>query len=416
MMILEDIVNRAIIIDNTKAEIEKLQEALEERGIWTKWYNPTIENIEIKNAFDLIFLDLWIVDSDASLEGQISKIRQLFKKSIKPEINPYGIVLWTKHEEDIEKFKEKISEDGKYYELPMFIINLDKTKYLGMNNYDLLIEDLNESLKKNPTADFFIKWNMLVQKGKNESIKNIYSLVEGYDEKKEEDLKHILQKVAQTYSGIPDEDLKNCDLEQEAKKAFCEFLNYEILNIPDDSTSKIFEPCASSLNDEEKKKIYGKINKVLLLSSDNINQSIVMPGNIYEIKKEDSIFKIGNVDASHEEKYILMEITPPCDYANGKNKTGRRRVIGGAILKKEANGKSPYVREHFATEYPIILEKDEPNVIAFDFMYFGTVEESELKDKEKYELIYRAKTRYFADILHKMAANISRVGNTIIKK
>ena len=428
MMLLEDVVNKVVIIDDKQNEIIKLQETLEKKGFWTIWHNPTEKNDEnhkkINNA-DMIFLDLWINESDANLDGQISQIRKILKMSKGFGSNPYGVVLWTKHDDEISKFKEKIAEDAKHYDLPLFITNLDKSAYLKKNNYDVLIDDLNTVLQKNTTSEFLIEWNVLVQKGKNESIKSIYSLVDGYDEEKEINLRHVLQKLALGYSGISDDDVKNCNIKQEARKAFCEFLNYEILhNTSIDTDLTMFEDCTCSLNEPDKMKIYGKINKVLLLDSKNIDQRVVIPGNIYEIVDSSCIYRIKegmkNNNNVEKEKYILIEVTPPCDYANGKNKTGRRRVVGGLILKNEAvndgKPKDPYKRNHFTNVYPLVLEDDdEPKMIIFDFMYFGTIEEDQLKDETKYKIIYRAKNRYFSDILNTMAANMSRIGNVIIK-
>src|SRR5690606_3519197 len=107
------------------------------------------------------------------------------------------------------------------------------------------------------------------------------------------------------------------------------FSNPEALNYNDDENEKI--------------KVFSKLNSLLLLDSDNLAQSIVVPGNIYEIidnqnpiyftefynnkgteikidEHEDFIKKVN--------KRIAIEITPPCDFAS-KKKQYQSRVIGG---------------------------------------------------------------------------------------
>ena len=68
---------------------------------------------------------------DGNTIENISKIRQILKHICSDTFGSYGLVLWTKHIEDLDIFKDKISIDArnKTYVTPLFIIGLDKVNY-----------------------------------------------------------------------------------------------------------------------------------------------------------------------------------------------------------------------------------------------------------------------------------------------
>jgi hypothetical protein len=54
-------------------------------------------------------------------------------------------------------------------------------------------------------------------------------------------------------------------------------------------------------------------------------------------------------------------------------------------------------------------------MVRFDFRYFGSVDEDDLKNETKYKLLFRTRDKLFADILQKLSSHTARLGLPIIK-
>src|SRR5690554_1278841 len=81
---LQEFITSALIIDDKIEEIIGLEDFLDSVGIWAKHYTP--ENLNERtypfNNRKLIFLDLYIDETDPTIEGNISRIRKHFEKVI----------------------------------------------------------------------------------------------------------------------------------------------------------------------------------------------------------------------------------------------------------------------------------------------------------------------------------------------
>ena len=428
---IEEFIDSVLIIDDSKKEVEGLIKLLEEKDIWVTYLNPPKEKQDIdiiskpyRNR-KLIFLDLRIDETKKTVENISTIIRPLLTKVVSKSFGSYGIVMWTKHQEHIREFKSKIQNDKNLYQMPLFVIQMDKSKYLR-DGFDNILSDLYNILKNSVAANFFINWSNLVQKGKNKAISSIYELVPDY-EKQDKNLEFLLFKMAQNYTGIPYEDIDdNYPLSIDAIKAFNDFLVSQI-NTGAQSL-KIFEnknKISYKKNDGntvqpsakikkvgvELLELYANLNSKLLIDEVNIQQNKIIPGNVYEIKEENS--KLKHPGLPDKATPIVIEMTPPCDFS--QNKTIYPRVLSGYIVELDIN-KLPKGEKLYTEIYPIKIQgKDEPQIIVFDFSILGFVEESNLKDSNKYKLLFRVKDKLFADILQKMSSYTARLGLSIIR-
>ena len=460
---IDDFIDSAIIIDDKKEEIEGLINLLEEKGIWTKYFFPEdLENREVplKNR-KIIFLDLYVDDKETEATGQIAIIRKIFKKTLGMNFGTYGIVVWSAHTKDMLELKSKMQNDSDKYTLPLFIVGLDKYKYLKEDDFSDLFHDLNQELEKNIAAEFFIKWNNLVSQGKDKAITNIYSLIKDY-EKQDKNLQFILFQMARNYTGMPFEDIGKYPLHIDAFKAFNDMMNYEITtnqgtdcdiftNIDDvsfvgiDTNTEKYEYgaknhiCVSvkdrvikkddnvlSSNDQKNAnnasnikelvsqiiRIYSYVNSKILIDENNIQQSEIIPGNIYEIMDGTGGFKKNN--SPNNSTSILIEMTPPCDYSN--NNMINPRVLEGFVCDYSEKLHGDHKKEYFYNQiWPLkIKNKEKPQMIVFDFRCFGFIKEEKLKDASQYKVLFRAKNSLFADILQKLSSHTARLGLSII--
>lgn len=433
---LQEFITSALIIDDKPNEIEGLEKHLDSVGIWAKHYTP--ENlINVVTPFNnrkLIFLDLYIDESDSTLEGNISKIRKHFEKVIGNDFGSYGIALWTKDPEKVQTFSDKIFNTGNKYSRPLFVIALDKTKYLRSNNFSTLLSDLELELSKDVAASFFVEWNKAVKKGSDNTITTLYDLFESND-KKNKHLEAILLKLACNYTGITDDNLNGYNLQIDLIKSLMDTLQFEISSNYENIENLFLDPkkCVYNENPEEKTLVFSKLNSLLMLDTQNSQQVSVIPGNIYEVLDRQSPLYIKDITYkkklesldSHpmfkefKKRRICIEVTPPCDFAQNK-KQSMSRIIGGVqmdfdkqVLKGNA---SPFKTENYYTFlYPVnIKDYDKPQMMIFDFYRFQTIKEDELKDNKKFKIIMKAKDKLFADVLQKLSSHTARLGIAIL--
>lgn len=455
MRMLHDFIESAIIVDDNESEITNLKSVLDSKKILYEYYHPNNiyrRGFKFKNR-KLIFLDLYL--GSGNLATQISTtIDKIFKKAIGNDFGTYGIVLWSRHTDEVEEgnterdldiFREKLSIAVKLggFTPPLFIVGLDKRNYNGASGFDSIFIDLERALEENTAASFFIKWSNAVEKGKTNTIKDIFSLVQDY-KLQNDNLKFLLYHLAKNKTGIRHENLEDYPLYEDAYKAFSELLLYDISSqfsslecelfsslptikyhlmhsghkLSKDYADTYYKDGSPNLPNAEKPFLDNEIGSKFstlngkILLDEQVGHNKVLPGNIYLIKDEKSIFISEKM--KDEDTPILIEMTAPCDFANAKK--AHPKVLGGFITqystsrKNELKGDAIYKEPH-----PLKLQGfAEDMMIVFDFRYMGILNESTLLNKRKYQLKYRAKDNLFADILQKMSAHIARLGLAVL--
>lgn len=430
---LQDFFTSALIIDDNFEEVKNLISYLDDdKDIWTKYLSPA--DLDKKttpfNNRKIIFIDLSLDDSRSIIDN-ISKIRSYFKSIVGKNFGTYGIVLWTKHTSHFEDFCTKIFQDNNPFTLPLFVISLDKTNYIQKGNYDGVLEDLEKKLTTDVASSFFIEWNKAVKNGSDRTISSLYNLFDT-NENKNRKLEAVLYKLACNYTGIPKNNIKEYDLQKDLVKTLMDSLQHDISGNYENIQGLFSNPENLEYSDTDKDKVFSKLNSLLLLDFDNLSESNVLPGNIYEILTKntflylDEIFhkdkrQIITIDLNHNEKKIkvnkriAIEITPPCDFALNK-KQSLSRILGGIMVDYNNDVRNYFKGERFYTYlYPVYINEYEiPQIIIFDFYRLLTIKEDELKDTTNYKIIAKVKDKLFADILQKLSSHIARLGIAVI--
>lgn len=418
---IDNFIDSVLIIDDKKEEIENLQKLLESKDIWVKYKNPKECSFELRNR-KIIFLDIYLSETATELKGHISEIRKILKAIIGHNFGTYGIVIWTNHFQHVDTFREKIHLDKGQYDLPLFICGLDKQKYLR-DGYDNLLSDLEAALETNFASNFFINWSILVNQGRDKAITEIFNLVPDY-QKQNKNLEFLLFKLAQNYTGIPIDKIDDYPLSVDAIKAFNDLLVSDVNTASkklsifssmkeikySDSENQIIQAETKNINSVELYNIFAQINSHLLIDYLHISQDKIIPGNVYEVIRADDHFKHPNLP--EHGKPIIIEMTPPCDFS--KNKSKRPRVLTGYHYNYD--GKKPQNENFYKELYPVKIKGlDKSQIVIFDFSLLGFVEEDDLKDTNKYKILFRTKDKLFADILQKMSSHTARLGLSIIR-
>lgn len=451
---LDEFITSALIIDDKEEEINQLQNFLESKDIWVKHYTPDNLDEIIQQEYKLknrkiIFLDLHL-DEDKDVIHNASKIRKYFSELLGCDFGSYGIVLWTKHTDDFNTFKNKLYLNSNGYTLPLFMVAMDKNNYLNTGNYENILKDLEEKLKKDIPASFFIEWNKAVKKGSDSTITSLYNLFDSIEDK-EAYLEATLYNLALSYTGTPEKNITayKKHIQKDLVKSLIDNLQSEI-NKSYTNIKELFKDLKklnfeSKIKDEEQKvakkqkgkkkqewdkkyKIFSKLNSMLLIDSENLSQTTPLPGNIYykknTVKDEKYFNKLIKTNFTVKEeseinttinKIITIEITPPCDFSNSK-KQERSRIIQGFMLDYNEKIKDKFKSERFYKICPLSIKNyDEPQMIVLDFYKFQTITEKQLSKKDVYEIAMKAKNNLFADILQKLSSHMSRLGLAILE-
>lgn len=454
-MKIEEIVQRAIVIDNRQEEADGLVKALEENDIAVDELIIK-EDEEITQKFthnrELIFADLLLDEKPEHLISNISRLINILNQIQCSTFGPYGLVLWTKHDDDNTEFlrrlnrsiyekpnendnteEEEISTDIHLNNAPIFVVCLPKGKYMkGDDHFDFsnVLQDLDGILQNNNAAYFSLTWFKSISDSASKVLSNMYQVAHDI-EKQESKITYLLMKLAQNETASAD---KGHILTIGAYKAFDSLLNSELAglvrneSIPNFSN---FDETPFGSETEELQKISATLNEKMFIDDQAINNNEILPGNVYEIIDKDSPLKISKEERTklcikvndgefvntkdYNCKHIAVELTPPCDAANKKIYS---RMVGGYIVKM-ALGKNEKGKIRFKCQssektyaiYPIRLPKlDDVYVIIFDFRHLWTPRDEDIKNSTKFKLLFKFTPPLFADILQKFSSHASRLG------
>lgn len=456
-MKIEDVINRAVVIDNKEEEGSAIAKALSDADVHTDFILVDDGSIDEINTFihprELIVADLLLNENKNEAITNISRLIGIINKLQPKDSKFYGIIIWTKHKELAQDFLDRISrvvkiggekkdecneEDEVITQVfltnpPSFILCLDKMGYMkdGRWNFNDLLQDINAKLTESKTAYFSLKWKQTINKSIENVTNDIFRLSTDY-KKHEEELSYILKALSQNETG----EKENVNLAIGAYKAFDNLLHSELSsiirneNLPDLSgiTENPYGDNISKLQE-----MSAKINTSLFIDSQNLNTQEVIPGNIYRILDSNSYLTVPSGEVveipikGEGDKYvrsknynkvdIAIELTPPCDFTNKKIYS---RFVGGYVfdvpLGKNKVGKrdmvfdSPREDKRYAVSPIVVPGEDKVKCIVFDFRYLWTLNENEVLDNTKYALWFKAKPGLFADILQKFSSHASRLG------
>lgn len=415
--LIAQFVDNALIIDDEPKEVEGLQNELSAHDITAECLSPEqCQSRTFRRLRQLIFLDLMLDDSRKEIEN-ISIIRKLLKDKFPASLRGvYGIVLWTKHLNSIELFKEKLSDDRREYKYntPLFIVGLDKAKYIE-HGYSELFSDLDRIIREDKAACFFIKWTISVYKAAGVSINDVYSLVPDYS-KQDTELQYLLYRLAQNHTGVPEKFLTSnpgYNLTADAYKAFDELMYSDLINklpLNDDSLFKTL-PIANPWEDnfEGAIKVFSCLNTKAFIDIVNVTQSLVVPGNVYKLN---GVIVPPSCSFPKGSDRIMIELTPPCDFSH--KKIYSRCVYGfmiecplelAQLQKKMEDLKGEY--RYFL--WPIELQK-KAFIVCFDFRCLASFSDDEITDGKMCKVLFKANPRLLADILQKFSSHAARLG------
>ena len=426
MDLMKDVQTALIVDDNSfvyngEHEIEGLKRELKSHDIYYRHFLPDdILNHEHKfKNHQLIFMDFSLDDSENDVNNA-STIRRILSRICNKQFGAYGLVLWTKHINQIDTLLTRLTKDAqdKAYTTPLFVVGLDKMHYL-QNGYNSLFADLNNSLSQNKAAAFFFNWRTSVEQGADKALNDVYSLMPDYAQQ-QTNFQYLLYQLADNFSGIPVKNGEKYEgMINDACKAFNELLYADLITcqkeIIDIFTDAIIRQPNFNTFEEELLHI-AKINAKLLIDTASQDPNIILPGRVYKVKLDIPLLKVNN--APRRSIPIAIELTPPCDFSHKKVSS---RLIGGFMVDCPTDKEEiyKYTEKSFkaGSKYLIwpLYYEDKIKFICLDFRNVFIITDNDLRDSQKFDVMFTAKSRLFADILQKFSSHAARLGLAIIQ-
>lgn len=400
---------RIVVIDDEyEKEALPLIEALSKNGVSAMYFTGNQEKLPLEplSGVRIVFLDIALAGTEGlDDKTKISTIIGVLSKIIGKKNQSYLIIAWTKHSELIEGLKNNLKENP-----PIFILNLEKSECKdSQGNYEIskIEKKLKKELKKAGAFQLFIIWENLVHKSTGKIV-NDFSSFYPLDDKWDSNMCGVFQKLARAYAG---KQLEDGDTDKLIKDALFTFNGTFLDTLENEISNKKIEGLKINDSNNVNDDIAAQINSKLHLIFQPPKKSL--PGNIYKWENQVNINDLfnGDIDLYPQKKsfleklkYILLEVSPSCDYAQDKWKL--HRVLLGVMWPENDLKKIKKTADYIYFS-PIFEVEGKIYKFVFDLRYLTTLSFDELTDKDP---VLRIRHDLLVDIQSKLAGHINRPG------
>jgi hypothetical protein len=461
---------RIIILDDKKEQAFPLMKMLSKNKMPFTYHSDDSFLLPEQPYEDLrlLFLDINLSLSGAPEETIKSQLQNTLLSLIKPGI-PYIAAIWSLKEKEYSTLIDDLFGTDIPNIAPFMIVYLDKNDFFDMdidedtqeiiyvekdnlNLIETLTNRIEDRLKATDAFEIILKWDNLVYQSTSDVIKDILSLTESSTDKNKK-LKDIYYKLAEAVWGRQIFNANAKEISQKTTSIFNALLADKLEGNFQKITYELISDITSPDKFEEKEKAI--INTKLLLSFDTTDESL--PGNVYE-NSGDEISKYpfngliadslniqlcssefyyqekgkkpeNTADAmairnelktkyqkfekavreniKSDSKFISLELSPICDYAQKKWKSNR---ICPGILWNTNHINYISKADNLYISPNIFLDGNCYNMV-LDLRYFTSYPFETLKAIKP---IFRLKHTFLVDIQSLLSRHINRPGITSI--
>lgn len=408
---------RVVVIDDNYEEAIPLLKVLAKSKIPSMYFSGLAEELPANTLENirLVFLDLKLV-SVIDEKTVISAIISVLEKIISKQNGPYILILWSMHDTDYRKGLEDSFQNQLSDIKPIMILTLKKTDYIERddgekinfvkNALKLIENKLIQELKKAGIFHLFIIWENLVHKSAGKIV-NDFSSFYPLDDNWDSNMCGVFQKLARAYAG---KQLKDGETDKLIKDALLTFNGTFLDTLENEISNKKIEGLKINDSNNVNNDIAAQINSKLHLILQLLKNSV--PGNIYEWENRVKINDLfdGDINSYPQKdsflnklKYILLEVSPFCDYAQDKWKL--HRVLHGLMWPE--NDFNRIKKADYIYTSPIFKVEDKIYKFVFDLRYLTTLSFDKLTDKDP---LLKIRHDLLVDIQSKLAGHINRPG------
>jgi len=437
--------SRVVILDDIPDEIENLAKNFKKRGIGYVHYTGELSELPEKplTGVRFIFVDFKLGIGADTLQSRIKNVTNILNKIISPVNGPYVVVLWTKHIDEINLFKEMMLKSNDIAK-PFAIVDMEKSEC--MEKFDDVSRKIDTMLSNtNIITNFLLLWENLGIFALRDALNSFYNIenrsiqtpaaqsFDDYLKKLDKSIGRHLFRIATASLG--DSNIKNDrNLTDAILLSLTAVFNDRMENkIPNEDYDykKIGQEILANNNPGYTPEERAKMNSIFLIDK-NIGKNL-NPGCVYRLAdvrkkircvtncsfkktittplKAASEFFNGDLGASPDKNDIikkiipvLVEITPECDSAQNKWKNSKLLlgVLWPEEYKQRIGGETGYIYKTL----PFFIN----NKIFYLTFNSHFVYTFPLKMFEELKPFLKIRKEFLVDIQHWYANQISRPG------
>ena len=371
---------RVVVIDDTVEEAQPIISSFGRAGIPVMYcagvgYHPP----EPLEGVRLVFVDLYMVGTP-DIHANVQTAIDLLAKVVDTNEAGIGLVFWTTHSEsDKNTFRSALSERLPDF-VPAFIIDQEKSAYIGEDaDLNTLFNDIRAKLDEEPAHAILRNWEQAAHDAASQSTELLRSCAKDTVE-----LQKALGAIAKAGGPINKADDAVSHLYQGLNAVLMDAVGASSRLNPGDAAHIAELQTWSEKPKRLSNEISGRINGLILLDQVDHDSVLLRPGNVYakpwsdqkvticpaiqlkpSIVYEETVVpcvrdkiatlinnrdkaKSGNDNKAlknHEAKlkqydtlrerveYVVVEVTPACDFANGKAPTAK--FAGGILISQD---------------------------------------------------------------------------------
>lgn len=409
---------RIIIIDDKIEQALPLINFLSKSNHSYKYFDGTVENLpNVDCGFDdirLIFLDINLQDDKRPERNHFAQLKSVLNRIIYKVSQPYLLVAWTRHPEELEQLDEYVFDStlGMNLKKPIAIISANKLDHIDIHGVstggdsDSISDVLLDQLKKYPELLSLLLWESEIHKATNEMIFNFFPSFNDYNEwsKKTRNMLKLF-----SWASIGERHHESSSNHVKLNSAF-EVINQVFM----DTFENNFYSIEKDLDFPEDLASYTlstDLNTKLLLDFNPKENRYPGTVSLSDDKKVDlKVFTNSTKEAQIRKIEVALEsaknikicLDPLCDYVN-KKVVYSKHVLG--LLLEASHVKLIDSKSEAVYISPVFSYENTDYILVLDFRFLFTTETTETTETD---VLFRIRAQVFSEIQSKLARHVSR--------
>lgn len=355
------------VIDDEESEYIHLLDALKHQGVgWVHVAGDKVEALPPKplEGLRLVFLDMHLgTDANKTLREITAHTANVFMNVVASTSGPLPVIIWTKHSDHIESFRQSLFEVCPSFRGKVFFVKWDKPVPASNIKAETLRDMLVTEMGNFGALNLLWGWNQLVHRAASEVINELCKLagiqasLEQRDTEETEREK-LLQSLGSVIARLMYAETGKSGSAQDAPialhRALEPLLSDRLEHIspkPElDFARQIFEENGGQI--AASSTVLSAINSMLLVGPADVSKQVFRPGTLHKVTDVAKLKKVMGIDAANlvqevcqkstaedetkrmtflrECHIVLVEVSPSCDFAQKKRPLAR--LVAGFLV------------------------------------------------------------------------------------
>lgn len=398
---MQEIIN-AVVIDDESEHILEITTALASKGISTIPVHYKDPSSAYKSCAEAAIAHPRIIITDIQMrEGgttptrsDLANVTKCLTEIIQKTSGPYIILAWTSVPNSFDSLKEYVSKafEKKNIRKPFYFDTICKNKCKpdgAIFNADIILQKFSEHLDAQKQMKALMHWEKSVLSAAASSVDELVGQDTGLS------LGKTLYALAKQVAGANLTGHEAIAVNEALIYVLKDKLSFLALNKT--SQNIWYEALQGQPVPELTYQEKAQLNNILHFD-DNIDKSIICPGDIWIVNKQEAFFKLLSSNAEVENqvklfkneihdndnsKIVCLEISPACDFSNNK-KLFKSIALGVTLPKSEisSNLEKKLKKNEGLMLIPMIFS-NEPSLLIVSKKYVMAATTSKIENLQK---------------------------------